>query len=89
MDNSNKSNMEIALEYIDDHPELIDKVHGDSFAVFWQYPNEVIKMYKATTDMLRVSCQFTDEMIALYCEEYLCDACDHIQNLKAKEAEST
>ena len=84
-----KSDMEIALEYIDEHPELIDKVQGDAFAVFWQYPAEVIQWYKATTAMLRVSCQFTDEMIALYCEEYLNDACDYVQNLKAKEAESS
>lgn len=86
---TSKSPTEIALEYMDKFPESVERIQGDAFSTFWQYPEEVIKSYEATTNMLKVACQFTDEMIALYCVDYLADACEEIANLKAKEAQNS
>ena len=81
-----KSDMETAMEYIADHPELIERVSPDQFGTFYMYPNEVIKLYDKTIEMMRTSFQFTDEMVSLYCLDCLGDACKSIQDLKDKEA---
>lgn len=82
-----KSDMEIAMEYIADHPELIERVSPEQFGTFYMYPNEVIKLYEKTIEMMRTSFQFTDEMVSLYCLDYLSDACKTVQDLKDKEVE--
>lgn len=87
-ENEELSPMELALTYIDEHPELVNKIEGDDFAIFWQEPSAVIKQYKATTQMLKTSFGFTDEMIELYCLDYMSDACKHIEDLKAKDPEN-
>ena len=84
-----KSDMETAMEYIADHPELIERVSPEQFGKFYMYPNEVIKLYDQTIEMMRTSFQFTDEMVSLYCLDYLSDACKSIQDLKDKEAENS
>lgn len=84
-----KSELELALEYIADHPELVDRVSPDEFGTFYQYPEEVIKLYEKTIYMMKTSFQFTDEMVAEYCLDYLGDACRHIQYLKDKEAQNS
>lgn len=81
-----KSDMETAMEYIADHPELIERVSPEQFGTFYMYPNEVIKLYDKTIEMMKTSFQFTDEMVSLYCLDYLSDACKSIQDLKDKEA---
>ena len=81
-----KSDMELAMEYIADHPELVERVSPEQFGTFYMYPNEVIKLYDKTIEMMKTSFQFTDEMVSLYCLDYLSDACKSIQDLKDKEA---
>lgn len=84
-----KSDMETALEYIADHPELVERVSPEQFGTFYMYPNEVIKLYEKTIEMMKTSFQFTDEMVSLYCLDYLSDACKSVQDLKANEAQNS
>lgn len=83
-----KSEMEIALEYIEAHPELVDRVEGDAFTAFFTWPEDVIRQYEATIKYLQISFQFTDEMIKESCMDYLAGACTFVANLKAKEAQN-
>lgn len=84
-----KSNLELAMEYIADHEELVNKVTEQEFGTFFNYPEDCIKLYEKTIYMMKTSFQFTDEMVNEYCLDYLGDACRHIQNLKDKESENT
>lgn len=70
-----KSNMEIALEFIADHPEMSERLKDEEFQIFWERPEEVLQQYQATVDYLKESFQFTDEMINENCLDYLGDAC--------------
>ena len=85
----NKSPMELAMEYIADHEELVNRISEQEFGTFFQYPEECIKLYEKTIEMMQTSFQFTDDMVAEYCLDYLGDACRHIQDLKDKEAENS
>ena len=89
MENQTKSDMEIALEYIGANPDLVGQVEGDAFAYFWLYPEEVIKTYEGTIQFLKTSFGYTDEMVSESCIGLLSDACTHVQNLKANEAQNS
>lgn len=86
MDQIEHSPMELALGFIADHPELAEKLEGEQFQTFWEHPEEVLKQYHASTEYLKVSFQFTDEMINENCLEYLGDACTQVDSdLNPKE----
>lgn len=82
----NKSPMELAMEYITAHPELTDVLDDNAFQTFFEHPERCIAKYEAVLEVMRVRFQFTDEMIAEHCKDYLADSCEHVANLIAKES---
>lgn len=83
MDSENKTPQGIALEFIAEHPELIEHVEGDAFQTFWEYPMECIQMYEQTIQFMKTSFRIPDDVIKNNCQEYLAEACEHVANLKA------
>ena len=85
MDNEEKSNMEIALEFIDANPELMDKCHGDAFGAFWNHPTAVIKLYESILDMLKNASQIPQELVDTMKPDLLVAACNEYVNLNPTE----
>lgn len=85
----NQSPLELAMQYIADNPSLTDILDDASFATFFQYPEECINKHKAVLNYMATSFGFTPEMIEEHCKDFLSDACQHVSDLKAKEAQNT
>lgn len=78
MDES-KSNSEIAMEFIANHPELTERLTEEMFPTFWEHPELVIKCYDKTIYQMKTSFGFTDEMVKEHCLNYLADSCDTVK----------
>lgn len=89
MEEQTKSNMEIALEFIDEHPTLADAIQGDAFAVFWEYPEKVIALFNKTLEFLSNAHQIPEEVVDTMKPDLMNEACESYLNLMAKEAESS
>lgn len=84
-----KAPLELAMEYIAENPSLTDVLNDEAFATFFQYPEECINKHKAVLNYMATSFGFTPEMIEEHCKDFLFDACQHVSDLKAKEAQNT
>lgn len=87
MEEATKSNMEIALEFIDEHPALAEAVQGDAFAVFWEHPQKVIDLFNMALNMLNNARQIPEEIVDSMKPDLMNDACISYLNLIANETE--
>lgn len=83
--NEDKSPMEIALEFIEANPALIDKVEGDAFQAFWDHPKDVIALYKMHVDILSFHHCIQPDILETMYPDLLKDACNEYVNLNAIE----
>ena len=81
-----KSELEVALEYIADYPEITETLNDEEFATFFAHPSDVIAEYKRNIEFLKTSFGFTEQMIQENCVAFLNDACAVVQDLYSKEA---
>lgn len=84
-----QSPLELAMEYIANNPSLTDILNDAAFSTFFQYPEECINKHKAVINYMKVSFGFTDEMVEEHCKEFLADSCQHVSDLKSKEAQNS
>lgn len=82
MDNE-KSNLEIAMEFVGQHPDLVEHVNGEMFQLFWEHPVECIKQYNSTIEFMKTSFRIPDDVIESQCKDYLLEACKEVSNLMA------
>ena len=80
-----RSNTEIALEFLEGNEELTTQLQQEAFQAFWENPLEVIQLYEAMLGFLKNSQQVAQETIDAMRVEMLSDACLNV-NLMAKEA---
>ncbi len=78
MDES-KSNSEIAMEFIANHPELTEKLTDEMFPTFWEHPKLVMKVYDFTIYQMKTSFGFTDEMVNEHCLDYFADSYETVK----------
>ena len=78
MDES-KSNSEIAMEFIANHPELTERLTDEMFPTFWEHPKLVMKVYDFTVYQMKTSFGFTDEMVNEHCLDYFADSCETVK----------
>ena len=83
----NKSNMEIALEFIDEHPSLTNELKEDNFAIFWEKPKEVIALFNMTLYTLSNMHQLPQSTVDDMKPDLMNDACHSYLNLNTDEAE--
>lgn len=87
MEEQTKSNMEIALEFIDEHPSLAEAIQGDAFVVFWEHPTTVIKLFNQALNILRNAHQIPQDVVDMMKPDLMNDACISYLNLMTKEDE--
>lgn len=82
-----KNNMEIAMEFINEHPTLTDAIRGDAFAVFWEHPTKVIELFNKTLEFLSNAQQIPQDAVDSMKPDLMNDACVSYLNLIANEDE--
>ena len=83
-----KSELEVALEYIADYPEITETLNDEEFATFFAHPSDVIAEYKRNIEFLKTSFGFTEEMIQENCVAFLNDACHTYKTYTLKRAKN-
>ena len=79
-----KSNQEIALEFIADNELLIGSVEGENFNAFWEHPTKVIELYDKILETLSNAHQIPQEVVDAMKPDLLNDACQEYVNLIGK-----
>lgn len=87
MEEQTKSNMEIALEFIDEHPSLAEAIQGDAFVVFWEHPTTVINLFNKTLEFLSNAHQIPQDVVDTMKPDLMNEACIAYLNLMANEDE--
>ena len=82
-----RSNQEIALEFIADNELLISSVEGEHFNAFWEHPTKVIELYNKILETLSNAHQIPQEVVDALKPDLLNDACQGYVNLIGKEDE--
>lgn len=75
MQEQNESNMELAMEFIANNPELTERVSEEMFPILWQYPSQVIAQYNQVIYEMKTFYGFTDDMVKENCLDFLNDTC--------------
>lgn len=82
-----KSNMEIAMEFIEAHPSLAEAIQGDGFQVFWEHPTKVIELFNMSLNILNNARQIPQEIVDSMKPDLMNDACISYLDLIPNEAE--
>lgn len=85
MEDQTKSDMEIALEFVNTHSSLVDNLDGIAFQSFWDHPTKVIPLFEMSVQTLKNAPMVTDEIINEMAHDLLKDACDAYLNLNTNE----
>lgn len=78
-----KSNLEVIAEFLEGNPSVAAFMNEEDFAIFYEYPQDVIKLYESTLEFMRTSFQVPEQILLEDCKVFITDACNQV-NLNNK-----